>query len=70
MTIPNLRQRFPNLRQKLQKLLSFEQEMFFRAQGQKELKENLQRIASTEFPQKMDEIIVLHTITDKNLIKG
>jgi hypothetical protein len=34
------------------------------------LVENLQRIASTEFPQELDEIIALHTITDKNLIKG
>jgi hypothetical protein len=60
----------PNLPLKLQKLLFFGQEMFFQAQGQKELKVSLQTTASTEFPQKVDEIIVLHTITDKNLIKG
>jgi hypothetical protein len=68
--IPNLRQRFPSLQQKLQRLLFFGQEMFSLAQDQTELEENLQRIASTEFPQELDEIIVLHTITDKNLIKG
>jgi hypothetical protein len=62
--------KIPNLQQKLQRLLSFLQIKFSLAQDRMELEENLQRIASTEFPQKMDEIIALHTVTDKNLIKG